>query len=193
VYQVPRGRCIHTPSAAYLTMPSSTLPKFVIVQAKIQTVAALGLGTHFLHNTLGPVLCSCPLAGLALLTIPDVVHSNSIADRLSLFLHPIGTAPTSSPAIHQLSALSGVFSCAISSAYGLAFYHDYDEWLYMSIPGRLFVSAICLATWLIAPEKMSPLLLSIMIWDGACAVIGGYLIGDFSGRKPGRLEQGKDK
>jgi hypothetical protein len=146
-----------------------------------------------LHNTLRPVLCSCPLAGLALLTFPDVVHSNSVANRLSLFLNPVGTAPTSSPAIHQLSALSGVFSCAISSAYGLAFYHGYDEWLYMSIPGRLFVSAICLATWLIAPEKMSPLLLSIMVWDGACAVIGGYLIGDFSGRKPGRLEQGKDK
>lgn len=53
------------------------------------------------------------------------------------------------------------------------------------------MSGLCLATWLLAPEKLSPLLLGIMVWDGACAALGAYLMGDWSGRKSGRVVAGK--
>lgn len=102
-------------------------------------------------------------------------------------------ASITSPATDQLSALSGIFCTAIGMAYAMSFYHGYDEWLYMTIPGRLLVSGLCLATWVLAPEKMSPLLLVIMVWDGGNAAIGGYLMGDWSGRKPGRRGADRDE
>ncbi len=126
--------------------------------------------------------------GLALLTVPGVVHNNPIADRLTSFLHPSGAASFSGPLANQLSALSGVFSAAIGIGYFTNFYHGYEEWLYLSIPGRIFASALCLAIWLFAPEKMSPLLFTIMVWDGVFAALGGYLMGSWSGKRPPRLE-----
>jgi hypothetical protein len=129
-----------------------------------------------------------PSAGLAFLTIPDLVHDNPIADRISSYLHLAGTPPMSGPATEQLSALAGIFCMAIGIAYAINFYHGYDEWLSMSIPTRLIVSAICFALWVLAPEKVSPLLVGVGVWDGACAAVGWYLVGNCVGRKPGRNE-----
>jgi hypothetical protein len=74
----------------------------------------------------------------------------------------------------------------------MSFYHGYDEWLYMSIPVRILVSGLCFATWSLAPEKVSTLLLAIMVWDGGCAAIGAYLMGDCSGKKDRSLAAGKN-
>jgi hypothetical protein len=132
-------------------------------------------------------------AGLALLTVPDLIHNNPIANRLSSIIHPAGIASVSNPMTNQLSALAGVFCTAIGIAYGMSFYHGHDEWLYMSIPVRLLVSSLCFATWSLAPEKVSPLLLAIMVWDGGCAAVGAYLMGDCSGKKERSLGAGKNK
>jgi hypothetical protein len=132
-------------------------------------------------------------AGLALLTIPELVHENPVANRLALFLHPSGVAPISDPLADQLSTLCSVFSAAIGVAYFSKFYHGYEEWLYLSILGRLFVRGLCLAIWFFAPEKMSPVLFTTMVWDGVSAAIGGYLMGSWSGEKPARLDALKDE
>ena len=173
-------------------MPTSTLPRFLIVQAKIQCISALGLGTCLLSRIFWSYLRFMPaLAGLALLTVPEVVHKNPIADRLTSFLHPAGVAHISGPLVNQVSTLSGVFFAAIGISYFTNFYHGYEEWLYLSIPGRLFVSGLCLAIWFFAPEKMSSLLFVIMVWDGISAAIGGYLIGNWSGQKPAKPDTSK--
>jgi hypothetical protein len=178
-------------------MPPSTLPRFVVVQAKIQMVAALGLGTPV---AIVPSFSLCPthlsnpyscLAGLVLLTVPSHVFNNPLSNRLASILHLPSHPSVSSPATNQVTALSGIFCTAIGVAYALNFYHGYDEWLYLSIPGRLIVGGICLAVWVIAPEKMSPLLFAIMVWDGGCAAVGAYLIGDWRGRKPDRFVEGR--
>jgi hypothetical protein len=89
-----------------------------------------------------------------------------------------------SPEVTQLCALSGVFCCAISLAYGISMYHGIDEWIYLSVPGRLAVALLGLTAWFVDPHIMSPLLFSIIVWDGIIALITGWTLGTWSGRRP---------
>lgn len=137
--------------------------------------------------------------GLALIFIdPNLVLRNPIANAISTeILHqPIptfnrwgtwGVPGPASPEVTQLCALSGVVMCGISSAYGISLYHGFDEWIYISVPGRLGVAALGLMVLLLRPEVMSPLLFSIVVWDGSMALITGWILGTWSGR---RLESG---
>lgn len=126
---------------------------------------------------------------------PSLILRNPIANAVSVHvLHrPIpeltawgawGMPGPVSPEVTQLCALSGVFSCAISLAYGISMYHGFDEWIYLSVPGRLAVALLGLTAWVMDPDTMSPLLFSIIVWDGTVALITGWTLGTWSGRRP---------
>jgi hypothetical protein len=85
--------------------------------------------------------------------------------------------------VTQLCALVGVFSCAISMAYAISIYHGLNEWIYMSIPRRLGVAVLGLTAWVLNPHLMSPLLFSIIAWDGSVALITGWTLGTWSGQR----------
>jgi len=87
--------------------------------------------------------------------------------------------------VAQLCALCGVFNCAISLAYGMSMYHGFDEWIYLSVPGRLAVVLLALVTWVLNRHAMSPLLFTIVVWDGAGALVTGWTLGTWNGRRPG--------
>jgi hypothetical protein len=84
----------------------------------------------------------------------------------------------------QLCVLCGVFSCAISLAYGISMYHGFDEWIYISVPGRLAVAFLGLSAWALDSHSMSPLLVIIIVWDGTVALITGWTLGTWKGRPP---------
>src|ERR1700733_3886048 len=107
---------------------------------------------------------------MSLLTLPpNLILHNPIANAISIhILHrPVsalnargawGLSEPVSPEVTQLYALVGVFSCAISMAYAISIYHGLNEWIYMSIPGRLGVAVLGLTAWVLNPHLMSPLL-----------------------------------
>jgi hypothetical protein len=141
------------------------------------------------------MICSNEHKGLGLLTLPpNIILHNPIANVISIhILHrPVpasaawgswGLSGPVSPEVTQLCALVGVFSCAISMAYAISIYHGLDEWVYMSIPGRLGVAVLGLTAWALNPRLMSPLLFSIIVWDGSVALITGWTLGTWSGRR----------
>ena len=88
---------------------------------------------------------------------PKLIFHNPVANAISIYilLRPVpvlnasgdwGLSGPVNPEVTQLCALVGVFSCAISMAYAISIYHGLDEWIYMSIPGRLGVAALGLTT-----------------------------------------------
>jgi hypothetical protein len=68
-------------------------------------------------------------------------------------------------------------------AYAISIYHGMDEWIYISIPGRLGVAALGLTAWVLNSHLMSPLLFSIIVWDGSVALITGWTLGTWSGQR----------
>jgi hypothetical protein len=66
-------------------------------------------------------------------------------------------------------------------------YHGFDEWIYLSIPGRLAVVLLGLIAWVQNPHAMSPLLFTIIVWDGTGALVTGWALGTWSGRRPGAI------
>lgn len=126
--------------------------------------------------------------------LPNLIFRNPIANAILIhILHqPVpalnasgawGLSGPVRPEVTQSCALVGVFSCAISMAYAICIYHGLDEWIYMSIPGRLGVAALGLTVWVLNLRLMSPLLFSIMVWDGSVALITGWTLGTWSGRR----------
>ena len=123
-------------------------------------------------------MSKCTKKGLGLLVLPpNIILRNPIADAISTHLlhQPLPALSTrdawslsgpASPEVAQLCALCGVFSCAISLAYGMSMYHGFDEWIYLSVPGRLAVVLLALVTWVLNRHAMSPLLFTIVVWDG---------------------------
>ena len=91
---------------------------------------------------------------------------------------------TTHDSLNQSLALSGVFSFAIGTAYSLAFIHGYHEWLYMSIPARLIVCIMGHLVYVMCPEKTSPLLFVICVWDGIWAGMTAWAVGSASGKVP---------
>ena len=89
----------------------------------------------------------------------------------------------------QLSALCGVFCIAIGSAYGFAFAHGYEEWLVISIPVRIVVAVLGLVVSLLAPGKVSPFLVGVIVWDGSAALLGAWLMGSFTGGRAPKLKK----
>lgn len=93
--------------------------------------------------------------------------------------------------LSQSLALSGVFSYAIGVAYCVAFFHGYEEWLYMGIPAKLAISAMVLLVWVLRPERMSPMLIALAAVDGLSALALGWAVGTFSGRVPEEYRSGR--
>ena len=133
--------------------------------------------------------------GLGLLVLPpNIILRNPIADAISTHLlhQPLpalgtrgawGLSGPVSPELAQLCALCGVFSCAISLAYGMSMYHGFDEWIYLSVPGRLAVVLLALVAWVMNRRAMSPLLFTIIVWDGTGALVTGWALGTWNGRR----------
>lgn len=146
--------------------------------------------TRFVYPTrLHNLYSNRTLPGLSLIFLPaPLILCNPITTFISdaIFRRPLSPIShfATNDSLNQTLALSGVFSCAIGTAYSLAFRHGYDEWLYMSIPARLVVCALGHLVYLLAPEKTSPLLFVICIWDGVWAGLTAWAVRSVSGRVP---------
>jgi hypothetical protein len=88
-------------------------------------------------------------------------------------------------------AFSGVLSFAVGVADIVSYTHGYEEWIYISIPAKLALSAMALAIWVLVPEKMSPLLLALCLVDGLSALGLAWAVGDVTGRVPEGYRSGK--
>jgi hypothetical protein len=128
--------------------------------------------------------------GLALAFLPPspLLHNPARSFISRTILHqPVQVPPSNldpSNAFAHSLALAGTFSFGIGVAYLHAFYRGYEEWLYMSIPARLGVSVFGLLVGVLFPKKMTPLMLSVCVWDGFWPAAIAVAMGDVSGKGP---------
>jgi hypothetical protein len=122
---------------------------------------------------------------------PSLALSNPISDWISTsILGKIPATPPFDPQTVPNLALAGIFSTGVGFAYLLSLYHGFDTFIYTSVPGRLGVAATGLVMCMIRPTVLSPLLVTVILWDGLGALLMGYLLGAWTGSPPGE-ELGK--
>ena len=135
------------------------------------------------HRHLGLGLILFPLPYLRL-PIRSIVTNN-----VSCFTPAPLTPPPYHPELIQLATISGIFSAAIGAAYLVNIFYGYEEWIYTSVPVRLAVSTSAAMVWMIKPERVGPMMVEVMVYDGLAAVLTGWSLGSWTGSKKGIEER----